>query len=396
MSDLCDGSINSDEDRIGSGTYGTIFDYKDHMVVKINRSMQFNKFLTNIIELDTLTKLGKHPNILSLLGVCRTENLIENDESKLDIYAMIFEKASHGDLWELPKDFFIQHIKHILTDCLLSLEYIHELGFIHRDIKMHNFLYFPDNIKLIDFGSCIQMNENSSKCQQYFTLEYKPPNSIVSQKNDIWALFNSILDKLSANKYIPIFPKVINYQGELDLIVRRKYIEFLGLTEPDLLNIFLKSLRIRIEEIPSATELLNLPYFEQFREKINLARLNFPPKKFKITKIENFSMPIYDTVINKLKDIDFRINGTRNEQVMKLFSNLYQRYIIKKNSAESERKIYSALYLTLKYLNQKNFSRIRFINLVSKLPDLGNITIEDERDIIEILNYDLFYDEIMF
>ena len=42
-----------------------------------------------------------------------------------------------------------------ISNIILGLEYMHEKGFIHKDIKPEN-LYFDQNgyLKIADFGSC--------------------------------------------------------------------------------------------------------------------------------------------------------------------------------------------------------------------------------------------------
>ena len=79
-------------------------------------------------------------------------------------------------------------IKALIIMCK-SLQTLHQLGFVHRDIKPQNILYNNDNYKLslIDFGVCIPFNEvytNKEKWWVYSEYFISPPEYNIIEKDN--------------------------------------------------------------------------------------------------------------------------------------------------------------------------------------------------------------------
>jgi serine/threonine protein kinase len=79
-------------------------------------------------------------------------------------------------------------IKALIIMCK-SLQTLHQLGFVHRDIKPQNILYNNDNYKLslIDFGLCIPFNEvytNKEKWWVYSEYFISPPEYNIIEKDN--------------------------------------------------------------------------------------------------------------------------------------------------------------------------------------------------------------------
>ena len=87
--------------------------------------------------------------------------------------------------------------------------FLHSLSIAHRDIKLENIVCDEDlnNIKFIDFGLCIDMNEEEGQLSKEFcgTMHYMPPEILQNRpyepKNaDIWSL-GVVLYKLSFDRF---------------------------------------------------------------------------------------------------------------------------------------------------------------------------------------------------
>ena len=118
-------------------------------------------------EIEVLNKLN-HKNIIKYFS----------SDIKEQIYYIKMEYCQYGDLYSILKehkssDFKLRNtfngfdgtfIRKFLKDTVNSLEYLHSLNIIHRDIKLHNFLLKKDRenqyiFKLSDFGfACFDLD----------------------------------------------------------------------------------------------------------------------------------------------------------------------------------------------------------------------------------------------
>tara|TARA_B100000674_G_scaffold496175_2_gene525634 strand:- start:20895 stop:21545 length:651 start_codon:yes stop_codon:yes gene_type:complete len=87
-------------------------------------------------------------------------------------------------------------LKKIMIGCAESVDLLHHSGFIHRDIKLNNFVMTPDGIRLIDFDTLTFDPSDSAAhllgTPYYFSKEYFI-EEIATQASDIWALGVSFL-----------------------------------------------------------------------------------------------------------------------------------------------------------------------------------------------------------
>jgi tRNA A-37 threonylcarbamoyl transferase component Bud32 len=132
-----------------------------------------------------ILKLGNHPNIITI------KDIYEDD---INVY-VITEYIESGDLLEIvigkPR-LSEQNIIKILKQMLNSLEYLHNFGYIHRDIKLENILSDLDyNIKLTDFGLSKNLFTEDITLMSG-TLPYVAPEIISGKKQtgliDVWSL----------------------------------------------------------------------------------------------------------------------------------------------------------------------------------------------------------------
>ena len=106
----------------------------------------------------------------------------------------------------------------IIFDLLLSLEYIHNKGLIHGDIKPSNIIINKDNKPvIIDYDLGKYVSDEIVVSKNYFgTFVYISPeliyNSIFNTKTDIWSLGMTFINCIIDNK------DIFNYENINDLI----------------------------------------------------------------------------------------------------------------------------------------------------------------------------------
>lgn len=136
-------------------------------------------------EIIVLQKL-KHRNIIKLKG------WFEDEET---IY-LVIEYVEGKDCHHFFKNKIPTRLqtRHIIQQLVLSLEYCHRKGIIHRDIKLDNILIDKNyNVKLIDFGLCaIKETEFDMMKENLGTVRYTAPELIrgegYNDSVDIWGI----------------------------------------------------------------------------------------------------------------------------------------------------------------------------------------------------------------
>lgn len=145
-------------------------DYYPFAVKIIQYDHRMNDFASMATELEILKNI-QHLHII---------RLVEAVEEVGTLY-LVMEKATDGDLINgiarLPRytESFVREVFHQLTD---AVQYLHNLGIVHRDIKLSNILYHIFNnqivIKLTDFGvsvflkASVHHDEETSQTTFYY------------------------------------------------------------------------------------------------------------------------------------------------------------------------------------------------------------------------------------
>lgn len=125
--------------------------------------------------------------------VCRLVDVYESEE-QLDL---VMECMSGGELFKRVTDrkrFSEKDAAEAAWQMLLAVNYIHQHGIVHRDIKLENFLYEKDDsdhLKLIDFGFSKIWAPNTKMALSCGTLAYVAPEVLgrsYTSKCDLWSL----------------------------------------------------------------------------------------------------------------------------------------------------------------------------------------------------------------
>lgn len=199
-------------DKIGQGTYSTVFKARDLISQKVvalkrvrfdNLDHESVKFMAR--EIIFLRKLD-HPNVIKLEGLITSKN-------SRSLY-LVFEYMEH-DLTGLVSapgiKFSEPQIKCYMKQLLSGLDHCHSRGILHRDIKGSNLLIDNKGIlKIADFGLANFFDPNRSVplTSRVVTLWYRPPELLLGSSNygvavDMWST-GCILGELYSGR--PILP----------------------------------------------------------------------------------------------------------------------------------------------------------------------------------------------
>ncbi|XP_020597466.1 mitogen-activated protein kinase kinase kinase 3-like, partial [Phalaenopsis equestris] len=135
-----------------------------------------------------LTNLQGCPQIIRCFGHDITANT-----SNKQIYNFFLEYASGGCIsGALPEP----TIRRYVSSILFGLRHIHNMGYVHCDIKPDNILIVDGEAKIADFGLAMRVGKESSKGNIRGTPLYMAPESVSRNEYnaaaDIWALGCSV------------------------------------------------------------------------------------------------------------------------------------------------------------------------------------------------------------
>jgi len=380
-------------------------------------------FGSNYNEIDTLVKFQGHENIIRLNCIMRNDKLIS------DIQQIVNKRNECVDIWtylfvmekgiDIKRDYLFKNFRINIVQMLLALEYIHTYGYIHCDVKYNNFITIDDNIKLIDFDSCVKMNKISEGKYINYESTYVYPFAKATSKIDIWCLFISILDILFgkvnfkyeindimcggffSSKSIEWkidhakepFTKYVNWKFKL---YKQKNSDTFVLGD-DVMELILKN--VKFDGVMTATEILNLSLFDNYRDLINVTR-----EKNKLPIINTFQYKT--TNFYKLEKKIFKTEEINNEMFLKLVDNIYQRYLVKSDKIYENNIVYiSIIFLCIKYLCNVSVYSIddfinNFVNWIGLDDTSKQFIIENyeeiEFDVISKLECNVFFEDVMF
>eukprot|EP01083_Nonionella_stella_P287945 980159_1 len=158
-------------------------------------------------EIKTLSQLS-HVNIVQYLGTSR---------SNRNLYVHL-EFVEGGSLAQLIHEFgalSLSLIQHYAQQILKGLQFLHQKGLVHRDIKPNNILVSKDGCcKLADFGCVKHLEELGERSSYTGTAIYMSPESHrqrdVCYKSDIWSFGCTIIE--CANGIGPIWLNFTRYK----------------------------------------------------------------------------------------------------------------------------------------------------------------------------------------
>ena len=203
--------------NLGNGTFGKVSLYRcnhynfENLIpnkckniyvvkkIKVDKKVYFKSMLNEW----TLSKILDHENIRSIIDIdiCNNSLIYEYNPMYIDMFE--FLKKQMFILNKCNIDKFINQFKSFLN-------YIHDLGIAHLDLKLENILIDSEyNIKIIDFGTAqvCKLNKKTFLIKgPYTTLQYASPEQFTNvlylpTKSDLWS-FGIILICILKNSYI--------------------------------------------------------------------------------------------------------------------------------------------------------------------------------------------------
>jgi serine/threonine protein kinase len=182
--------------KLGAGGFGEVWQAEKHTKLSVNNfALKF--FRPKEEDKLTLEKEKREIGIWQKVsGMPNIIGIIEADEFEEYIY-VVSEYADGGSLEKrmlanVGRPFPVEEAITIVLETLSGLSSLHQMSFVHRDVKPANILIRRGVYCLADFGISREMKAHSKSTQTAGTYEYMSPESFenrpVTVHSDIWAV----------------------------------------------------------------------------------------------------------------------------------------------------------------------------------------------------------------
>ena len=231
-------------------------------------------------EVKILKMLQDSPKVVKLFGY---EEVLMNDNT-----VVLFEVLELGDTdldryLEFRKSqgerLSNQETKDLWLQMLEAIQYIHSFGVIHLDLKPANFIMVGGQLKLIDFGLSLALNDRDDlqawRSETFGTWLYASPEAMnhtissdghhVSDKSDIWSL--GCILYLMIHEQLPMEDLKARNPQSIARAVLTEPIVFprdVGENDHRVNQVLRKCLSKNPLSRPSASELLRHSYIQNF------------------------------------------------------------------------------------------------------------------------------------
>jgi calcium-dependent protein kinase len=193
------GVVNQDfevhEDRVlGKGCSGSVVAARGRQTGREVAVKTYSKSGISMKKLANLKSevniyLGiQHPHIASLLAVYE-------DEATLSFVMELCQGRELHDRLGQKKSFSEEEAARAAMEMCTAIAHLHEMGIVHRDLKLENWLYASDaedaSLKLVDFGFSLQWDGKQPMNDCLGTTSYMAPEVFrgsYTEKCDLWSI----------------------------------------------------------------------------------------------------------------------------------------------------------------------------------------------------------------
>ncbi len=189
------------EKLVGTGGFGRVYEGKKvtkptgRVAVKRMPNVERRNQINNLSEIYFL-RIVDHPNIVKYDCCWRIDD-------ELWLFMEFMEGGTLREAVLKFQKFNEKQIAYVAYEMLQGLKYLHSLNLIHRDLKSYNIMMsVQGDIKLIDFGLCIEVTPEEMKEEKVQGMVgspcWIPPEMIKREpygsKVDIWSLGICLLE----------------------------------------------------------------------------------------------------------------------------------------------------------------------------------------------------------
>jgi len=131
-------------------------------------------------EVTILAAVQGHASILGFYGVCLMERAFDGNTR----WAIQMEHCSGGDLWNATsrERYLETEARGVISGILEGLAHMHELGFVHRDVKPENILLTKGGmVKLADFGISASLTDQEAMKRKCGSPGYVAPEILLGK-----------------------------------------------------------------------------------------------------------------------------------------------------------------------------------------------------------------------
>ncbi|CAM9535585.1 unnamed protein product, partial [Ectocarpus sp. 8 AP-2014] len=156
-------------------------------------------------------------------------------------------------------------LSRVCRDMLEALRYLHERGFIHRDVKPANVLLGPGGARLVDFGSTIDDREDECGGPMHGTVRFMSPERLCARpyrpSSDLWAAGLTVASAALGENPVPHSATKFEAAGHAEVAFEmvRSHPASAGLS-PSLLDFLRAVLVADPERRPTVEQMLAHPF----------------------------------------------------------------------------------------------------------------------------------------